>query len=183
MADKRVNTAIGRLSYPYIFERSKPMGNETEGKFQCEVIFDNEDQLANVKAAIEQAIADKWPKRPNKLRLPIKDGDEHREGKTGYEGKVFIGARSNDKPGVVVGPNRRTTEDKNEVYAGCYVKVSVTAFAYDHPQGGKGVSLALNHVWKIRDGKPFGTMRDAQSDFDGEEVDAEAFGETISSLL
>jgi hypothetical protein len=97
---------------------------------------------------------------------------------------VFIGARSEDKPGIVVGKEQRPPQSENEVYGGCYAKASVTAFAYEQ-KGNKGVSFALNNVWKLRDGEPFGSYQSAESEFAGEELDADAFGaeEAEDSLL
>ena len=171
---KRVITPIARLSYPYLFHKSEGM-NGGEGKYQCELIFDSGDDLSDLKRAANEAARDKWgDKVPKNLRTPFRQGDEDREGKDGYDGSVFIGARTKDKPGVVVGPNREPCTEESDVYGGCWVKASVTAFAYDQA-GNKGVSFALNNVWKIRDGEPFGSRRNAGEEFSTEEIDEDAF--------
>lgn len=188
---KRVITPIARLSYPYLFEKSEGM-NGQEGKYQCELIFEDGADLAELKRAANIAAKDKWgDKVPKNLRSPFRDGDTDREGKDGYEGCVFIGARSKDRPGVVIGRDRAPCTDQSDVYGGCYVKASVTAFAYEQA-GNKGVSFALNNVWKIRDGEPFGSRRNADEEFAEADVDEDAFGgddsfafggESESSLL
>lgn len=175
---KRVITPVARLSYPYLFQKSEGM-NGGEGKYQCELIFAPDADLSELRRAANEAAKGKWgDKVPKNLRTPFRKGDEDREDKDGYEGAIFIGARSKDKPGVVVGRERLQAEE-SDVYGGCYVKASVTAFAYDQA-GNKGVSFALNNVWKIRDGEPFGSRRNADEEFGDADVDEDAFGEDDS---
>ncbi len=177
----RVITPVARLSYPYLFEPSKPMADGGDAKYQCELIFPAGSDMSDLKRAANQAAKDKWgDKIPKNIRTPFRDGDKDREGKDGYEGCTFIGARSKDKPGVVVGRDRTPCMDPSEVYGGCFVKASVTAFAYDNA-GNKGVSFALNNVWKIRDGEPFGNRRNASEEFQGAEVDEDAFGDSFDT--
>lgn len=172
---KRVITPEARLSYPYLFEKSEGM-NGAEGKYQCELIFEPGADLSELRAAANAAAKDKWGDNiPKNLRSPFRKGDDDREDKDGYEGRVFIGARSKDRPGIVVGRDRHACTDPSEIYGGCWVKASVTAFAYD-TSGNKGVSFALNNVWKLRDGEPFGSRRNASEEFGEEEIDEDAFG-------
>lgn len=172
---KRVITPIARLSFPYLFHKSEGMDGG-EGKYQCELIFEPGTDLTALKKAANEAAKDKWgDKIPKNLRTPFRNGDESREDREEYEGAIFISARSKDRPGVVVGRERTPCTDESEVYGGCYAKASVTAFAYD-TAGNKGVSFALNNVWKIRDGEPLGSRRNAETEFGDAEVDEDAFG-------
>ena len=165
----RVITAVCRLSYPHLFRTS-----ELSGKYQCELIFDSDDDMKNLKEAADLAKRNKWgDKPPKKLRSPFKDGDEDRPDKEGYDGKKFISPRSADRPGIVIGPNREECLDPSEVYGGCYVRASVTAFAYTH-ETGSGISFALNNIWKVRDGDTFSTKPSAEDDFAN--VDADSVG-------
>lgn len=178
---KRVITPLARLSYPNLFRPAKALNEGDSEKYQCELIFPKGADLSALKAAAALAVKEKWPNgAPKNLRNPFRNGDEEREGKDGYEGAIFIGARSKDKPGIVVGPNRSPCTTESEVYGGCYVRASVTAYAYD-TKGNKGVSFALNNVWKIRDGEPFGNARTAEQEFEDVEVDADAFGDLYVS--
>ena len=182
----RVKTPICRLSFPALFKQAKPMTPDAASKYQCELIFEKGADLSKIEAAIKQASVNKWGNKiPKGIRLPIRDGEE-REGEA-YEGAKFMSVRSDTKPGVVMGRNREPVpEDRqDEVYAGCYVMVSMTAFAYD-VSGNKGVSFGLNNVWKVRDGEPLDGRRSAESDFGDEELDEDAFGsdeDIISSML
>lgn len=158
------------------------MSEGGDEKYQCELIFDEGQDLSKLKEAARAAARDKWGDQvPKTLRSPFRKGSE-RDSEGYPDDCTFIGARSKDKPGVVIGPNREPCMDQSEIYGGCYVKVSVTAFAYD-VSGNKGVSFALNNVWKIRDGQHFGNWKSAEEDFAGDEVDSEAFGDTVDALL
>jgi hypothetical protein len=182
MSETRLITPTCRLSFPYLFRPAKPMTDGGEEKYQCELIFDEGQDLSALKAAANKAAGDKWGDNiPKNIRTPFRKGSE-RDSEGYPDDCTFIGARSKDKPGVVLGANREACVDQSEVYGGCYVKVSVTAFAYD-TSGNKGVSFALNNVWKIKDGEPFGNRRSAEDEFSDEQVDAEAFGDTVDSLL
>jgi hypothetical protein len=181
--DRRVITPIARLSYPALFKPSKALEGGGEGKYQCELIFDPGVDISALKNAANIAAKEKWgDKIPKGLRTPFRDGDKDREDKDGYAGNIFIGARSKDRPGVIIGRERLPCTDESEVYGGCYVRASVTAFAYD-TNGNRGVSFALNNVWKIRDGEPFGNRRDAGTEFGGVQVDADAFGDSNDDSL
>lgn len=174
----RVVTPIARLSYPYLFKPSKPMSEGGEAKYQCELIFPKNADLSELKKAVNQAAVAKWGSNiPKNLKSPFRNGDTDREGKDGYEDSIFIGARSKDRPGVVIGPDRMPCMSESDVYGGCYVICSVTAFAYDM-SGNKGVSFALNNVWKVRDGEGFGNRQAADKEFSSVAVDADAFGDT-----
>lgn len=178
MSDKttlRVVTPVARLSYPYLFRPSQPQDGQGEAKYQCELIFEAGTDLSQLQEAAAAAAKAKWgDKIPAKLRSPFRDGED-RDGKAGYDpGTVFISARSKDQPGVVKGRDRVPCNE-SEIYGGCYVRASVTAFAYEHA-GNKGVSFALNNVWMIREGEPFGSRVAADEEFAGVDMDADAFG-------
>jgi hypothetical protein len=148
-----------------------------DGKYQCELIFEPGEDLSKLKAAAKEAARTKWgDKIPANLRSPFRDGDVDRADKDGYEGRTFIGARSKDRPGVVVGESLEDCVDPRDVYGGCYVRASVTAFAYDR-NGNRGIAFALNNVHKVADGEPFGNRMSAADEFrNAGGVDAAAFG-------
>ena len=55
--------------------------------------------------------------------------------------------------------------DKEDVYSGCYGRVSMTIFPYN-TDGGIGVTGGLNNVQKVKDGEPLGAHSTAADDFD-----------------
>lgn len=168
----KIITPECRLSYPYLFEANE------DGKYSVELIFEPGTDLSELKVAAQQAIKDKWGDNPPKgLRSPFRDGAD-RESEA-YEGATFIGAKSKTPPGVVQGPNRAQVINKSDVYAGCYVMCQLSVYAYDVDKN-KGVTFGLNHVWKIRDGEPFGSRQTAEEAF--ADVDGVAFG-NLDSLM
>lgn len=173
----RLITPIARLSYPALFKPAKAMDEKGTPKFQCELIFEPGTDLSELKAAANEAAKAKWgTKIPKNWRSPLRGGNVDRAEKDGYEGRIFMSARSTDRPGIVMGPNREPVMNESDVYGGCYVVASVTAFAYDKG-GNKGVAFALNNVWKVRDGESFGTSRkSAEDEFAGLDIDADSFG-------
>lgn len=162
--NRRVVTPVGRLSYAHVHE-PYAFNEGDDARYSCELIFEDGEDLSALKSAVKAAADEFFGKdKPKNLRLPFRDGGERDQ--EAYAGCTFIGARSKDRPGVVVGPNRDECLDKDEVYSGCYCRLSVTAYAYDR-NGNKGVTFALNHVWKVADGEPFGSSVSAQDEFAG----------------
>lgn len=160
---KRLITGEFRVSFPAVF---KPQAFEgQEPKYEVTMLFPKDTDLSALEAAAEAAVADKWPdekKRPKNLRMPFTDGDT--KDYDGYEGNVAIKAKTKTKPGLVDRAKKPIT-DESEFYGGCYARASVVAYAYDMA-GNKGVAFALNNVQKLRDGEPFGSRSNADSDFD-----------------
>ena len=111
--------------------------------------------------------------KANALKWPIKNGDEYAAKKDGneiYEGKVFINLKSEEQPGMV-GPRagadgRPEVYEPDQFYPGCIVRASIAVYAYDHPQGGKGVGLGLNNIQFVRHGERLDNRKAATEDFD-----------------
>jgi len=171
-------TAEARLSFPHFFQPAEPY--EAGGKlyYQADLIFEPGAGLDQLRAEVEKTFqAYDWgPKPPKEWRSPIKSCVKNAErGLTGYEeGSFYITPKNEEKPGIVVGPNREPLVERSEIYGGCYVRAQVVAYCYN-TKGNKGVGLSLRNIWKTRDGEPFGEKRDsAEEAF--EAVDAEAYG-------
>ena len=175
-----VVTPVVRASYPYV---DKPdTGNEySSGKYKITGLIEKtrEDELKPLKQACLAAARQIWPKvKFNDLEHPFRDGDEG-EAEIN-KGHVHFTAKSGRKPGIV-GPDKAELPEGAEVYGGCYVRFSVTAFTYTRPaeilieKDGKrikkktqlkGVSLALNNVQFVKDGERLGGGTTADEDFD-----------------
>jgi hypothetical protein len=54
--------------------------------------------------------------------------------------------------------------DPNEVYSGCYGRVSVTLYPYN-TNGSKGIAYGLQNVQKLTDGDRLGGSSSAAADF------------------
>jgi hypothetical protein len=178
-------TPTARLSYPNLF---KPRANKdkpgSEPKFSACLIFDKAAQATPefkaMMAAVQAAAFEKFGANAKNLNLrnPFRKAEEKMDadGKfpDGMEaGFVFINCSSAMAPGVV-DAKVQPILDQREIYAGCYVKAAVNAYGYDN-SGNKGVSFGLNHVQKVKDGKPLGNTsrpQDAFKPVDADEDDA-----------
>lgn len=115
-----------------------------------------------VQGLVTETATAKWGKIPPKLKSPIKDGDA--EGRDEFKGKLTIQATSNNKPDIV-DKALNPIMDANEIYSGAWFRASIRAYAWEHPTGGKGVSIALDNVMKIRDDEAFSGRSSAGDDF------------------
>lgn len=117
-----------------------------------------------IDAAIEEGISKFGGKKPNKttMKLPLRDGDVERDDEA-YKGHYFINANSNTAP-QIVDLNVKPILDRNEVYSGCYGRVSLNFYAFNS-NGNKGVACGLGNIQKIKDGEPLGGRTNAEDDF------------------
>ena len=127
---------------------------------------------AAVDAAIEEGISKFGGKKPNKasIKLPLRDGDVERDDDA-YKGHYFVNANSITSP-QIVDKAVRPILDRNEVYSGCYARVSLNFYAFNS-NGNKGVACGLGNIQKIKDGEPLAGRNNAADDFTT--VDAEGF--------
>lgn len=169
-----VKTPIGVLSFAHIFQ-PKPRAQGREPEYSCVLIFDAEAQKSpaykDLKAAVLEAIADKWgeakSKDPNfikKLQLPFRDAGE--KDYAGYgEGKTFIQPWSKLKPGIV-DRDRNDILTASDVWAGQLARAFVNPFAWEN-SGKLGVSFALEHVQITKQDMPrLDGRKDAKAAFD-----------------
>ncbi len=164
----KIVTGLVRLSYLHIWE---PVAIE-EGqpkKYSASLIIPKSDKatLSAIKTAIdaakEQGKAKFGGKVPTSLKTPLRDGDVERPEDDNYKGSYFINANSTTRPGVV-DKNIQQIMNQDELYSGCYGKVSITFYAFN-TSGNKGIACGLNHIMKIKDGEALGGRSSAESDF------------------
>lgn len=185
--DKKVVTAMCRLSYPHLFVPKAY--KDGDPKFSCSLLFNSDDDLSQLEIAAHNAAVEKWgsdkkqwpskkvkSKKTGKVILkstvamPFKDGETEHPDKPEYEGITFIGASCKKKPSVF-GQNKEALES-HQIKAGDYVRASLVAFAY--PDDGKGpkvgVSFAILGIQKWKNGESLGGGNSA-NDFDELEFD------------
>ena len=123
-----------------------------------------------IDAAIEEGVAKFGGKKPNKaaIKLPLRDGDTEREDEA-YAGHWFINANSKTAP-QIVDKAVKPILDRDEVYSGCYARVSLNFYAFNS-NGNKGIACGLGNIQKIRDGESLGGRSSATDDFSIEEDD------------
>lgn len=170
----KVITPKAILSYPHLFEPQIPPG-QTDPVYSCTLVFPEGSDLTDLRKAAEAVGQEKWGAKfaggvkDGKIKLPFRtDGEEK-----GYpEGSVFINVKSKAAPGVVsIYPGAdgkpQRIDDPSQVYAGCQVRVSLRAFAYD-VNGNRGISFALNNVQKVADGQRLDGRSRAEDEFEAD---------------
>lgn len=170
-----------RLSFPAIFEPKAFEGQEPKYSASLIISKDDEHTVKIIEQAIENAkklgLETKWNnKLPKGYKNPLRDGDEDRPDDEAYANSYFINASSKDAPQVVSKERDRATNKaiplgSDEVYAGCYVNVSVNFYPYDNIS--KGVAAGLNNIQKHADGEPLSGKSRAEEDFDFDDVDSD----------
>lgn len=167
MESTRVITGKVRLSYANVWEPKSINGGDE--KYSVSLIIPKVDTktINTIKAAIEQAKVDGkgkfGGKVPANLKLPLRDGDIDRPDDEAYKNSYFVNSNSKDQP-QIVDKYVKQILDRNEVYSGCYAKVSVTFYAYNQ-NGNRGIACGLGNIQKVADGEPLGGRSRAEDEF------------------
>lgn len=170
----KVVTGMVRLSYSHLHEPHSIDGNEP--KYSVSLIIPKSDKVT--LKAIQEAIEDakeigkaKWNgKIPSNLKLPLRDGDDERPDDEAYADSYFVNANSKKAPELVdLKGNKDLGTD--EIYSGCYARVSINFYAFA-VSGNKGIAAGLGNVQKLDDGESLGgTAAKAEDEFEFEEDD------------
>ena len=163
MATKLITPEF-RGSFVHLVKPHAPKGQpDAKPRFQITAPISKTDPFwKKVEALIQETAIGKWGKVPPKMKSPIKDGDA--EERPEFEGCFVIQASSNNKPDAV-DKNLQPIMSEEELYSGAWYRASIRAYAWDHPTGGKGVSIALDNVMKVRDDEHFSGRTRAEDDF------------------
>ena len=95
--------------------------------------------------------------------FPIRDGDKERPDDPAYKNCWFLTAKSVNQP-VVVDASCKPLTDLTRIFSGCYGRVAINFYAFR--KGNKfGISVGLNGIQLVREGKPLGSHFDAQQAF------------------
>lgn len=162
-------------------EKPRKKDDGTDGNYSIQILLPkNNPQVKKLKVLIKKALIEKFgadaAKKLGKYKLPMRDGDDERDGKE-YEGMYFMNANSGKKPGIV---NRNgepaDADDLSEFcYSGAYFHVSVNVYGFPSKDGGKpGVALGLNNVMLRKKGERLdGTVAatDEFADFASDDID------------
>lgn len=181
MANERktkVITGPVRLSYANVWEPKSI--NDGEAKYSVSLVIPKSDKatIDKIKAAIQAAYEDGEDKLKGKskskpslkgLKTPLRDGDEERPDDEVYKDCYFVNANSKSAP-QIVDQRVQPILDQNEVYSGCYARVSITFYAFNS-NGNKGIACGLGNIQKVRDGEPLGGRTNAEDDFETLEDD------------
>lgn len=173
---QRLTTPEGRISYPNLFRPRK--NDRDEDRWDCQLIFEkagfDKKPFNQIVMAAGEA---EWGKdflslvKTNKLEMPkIHEGAEKPDDPALGPNRLFIRAASSRKPNVV-DQNVAVIPDTeaSRVYAGCYVRAAIRAYAYKtkNKQGvvvKQGISFGLQNVQLLRDGEPLGGVASDPTD-------------------
>ncbi len=175
-----LKTPVGRLCFPAIFEKEKQMeGATTPPKYAATIVFDKNylkshpDEMTRynaIRQAADAACREKFKKTVKDAAAgiprfwdPFRDGSE-KEHLDGYgNGTLFFKASSRNRPGAVGSDTKTPIDDAEALYAGCYVRLSVSPYAFDNKM--KGIGIGLNNVMFVRDGERLAGGVNAEEDF------------------
>ncbi len=173
---QRLTTPEARLSWPHLFTPRKD--DRGKDKWDCVLVlpkpFDKAPFNAIVKAACIAAYGADFAAlvKAGKLSLPkIKDGDLTKPDDPTFANAVYFEAHSARRPGIVDQTVQAIPDtEAHRLYAGCYVRAAIRAYAYDYKNAEgktvkKGISFGLQNVQLLRDGDPLGSGMDAGNDF------------------
>lgn len=163
--DPIVTLSNVRNSFPFLFEPQPEKDLKKKPKFGVSFILDEKVNIKEIKA-LEEAVEYVKKNAPKLKGLKVKKNPIHEaEDKTtkegnpvdGYsEGKKYITARNQTRPGTVDQKLQPLVAEDGKLYAGCYVNARVAVFGYNHPESGPGVTFSLINIQHLRDGEPFG---------------------------
>lgn len=164
----QIITPKGEASFVYVTRPQAPMQEGKEPQYSITLLWDEkEPKLKALKEAIEKVAIEKFgAKAPQmlakgQLKNPLRPGaDRDYED---YQGKVFLTARSTEKP-QCVDESAEPIMDSSAIYAGCLARADIWLFAFDKA-GNKGVSAILNNVQKLGDGERKAGRRTAAEAF------------------
>ena len=132
-----------RLSYEHIWEPASI--NDSDEKYSVSLIIPKSDTktVKDIQNAVEQAKQD---------------------GKAKFGGRIPANLKLPLKP-QIVDKNVQPILDRNEVYSGCYARVSISLYPFN-TNGNKGIACGLGNIQKIADGEPLGGRTRAEDDFE-----------------
>lgn len=165
----KVVTGEVRLSYANVWEPKSLNGGREKYSVSLLIPKDDKSTLEAIEKAIDAAIKEGAGKFGGKippkaaLKLPLRDGDVERDDEA-YAGHYFVNANSINKP-QIVDANVDPILDRSEVYSGCYARVSINFYAFNH-SGNRGIACGLGNLQKTRDGESLGGNVAASAEFD-----------------
>ncbi|MCI9312698.1 MAG: DUF2815 family protein [Erysipelotrichaceae bacterium] len=174
-----VTTGKVRLSYAHLTEPVAIQEGQ-EKKYSASFIIPKSDKktlekiATAIKLATQRGVETKWGgKKPAKLKLPLRDGDEERPEDEAYANAFFINANCKTRPFAVDERKHEYTsieEIDEQVYSGCYVYANLSFYPYD-AAGNRGVACGLNGVMKTAEGEPLSSRVSAETAFADIEIE------------
>jgi hypothetical protein len=177
---KNLITGVIRLSYAQRLWEPSAMDDaaDSKKKYGTAMLIPKTDTKTlaeieeHVKAAIEVGIKKLWGgKKPAKLKLPLRYGDEEHPDKPEYAGMYFLNANSDRRPGLMFKKDGKLHPilNRDELDSGDYAIVAINFYPFNGKQN--GIAVGLQNVLKVRTGERFAGGSNPEDDFAGVEVD------------
>lgn len=171
--DTKVITGKVRFCYANVFQAKAQMGSDRES-YSVTLVIPKDDDVTfkNIMDAVKKAYEEgesilkgKSKNAPafDKIKLPLRDGDEERPGDEVFAGSYFLSATSMYKPGVI-DAEKNVIVNTDDFYSGCYGHASIVFYAYNS-KGNVGIACGLRNLMKTEDGEKLGGVATAQEDF------------------
>jgi len=169
-----------RFSFCHIWEPKSVNGGDPKYSVSVLIPKDDTETVEKINAAIGTAYSEGEARLKGDdgtlpplaaLKTPLRDGDLERPEDPAYAGCWFLNANSDRAPGIV-DAHAQPIRNPEEVYSGCYGRVSLTFYAF-HMNGNRGIACGLNNIQKLRDGEPLGAILSAEEEFAGLADDGE----------
>lgn len=169
----KATTGKARIAYANIWEPKKDKNGKE--KYSVMVLIPKTDleTLDKIRVAVESCYTESKDTLKGKgvscpalgaIHTPLRDGDEEHPGEELYSGMMFLNASGIYAPDII-DSNKEDITDHEEVYSGCYCRVSLGFYAYN-TNGSKGIACSLRAIMKIADGERLGSKGSARDDFD-----------------
>lgn len=161
-----------RGSFVYL-QAPRKKDNGDDGKYGMQILISKSDPQVKklntlIKKVLVEAVGEEAAKKLGKFKLPMRDGDDERDGEE-YEGMYFMNANAARKPGLVNKNGEPADVDDIEeyCYSGAYFHASVNVYYFKAIDGGKpGVALGLNNVMLRKKGERLDGSVSAVSEFE-----------------
>lgn len=190
-------TPLFRGAYAHLFVATGFRGEPEDKKtYSISMLFPKGTDFEPLKKLIMEVATEKWGakaedilrKQSNSDKRIFKNQGDNSDAEGFEDGCIYLSARNKKKPGVVgtkSGPDGTLVEitqaqaDEQDIAkSGDYFIASIRPFGWEHPTGGKGISLSLNNVQLIKVGERLGGGRTRPNDdfeaYDDDDVEGEA---------
>ncbi len=169
---EKITTPVFRGSYVNLVAARK--FGKGDPRFSILAPFpENGSFVKKLRAAEKEVALEKWNKIPKKMKSALKSGDEREPdeetGKDQFEGMITINFAAAERPGCIYtdedGDRVEIIDAQEKLYSGAYFRLTTRPYAWEHDEGGKGVSWSLDNVLWIKHGKAFSGKTSAEDDF------------------
>jgi len=178
-----VRTAKGRLGYANLTKLTLMKGetDQEKARYSTSMLFNDKADLSELIKLVNETAVEKWGAdyaKKFKVKKPfLKVEDFPKMSELVEKGfTIMIRVSSKTKPEIRLA--NKMPADESDVYSGRWALITVNAFTYDHPTGGKGVSLGLQNVQLLdHDDRLGGGRASADDQFEnlGDSVDTDPF--------